>query len=222
MGGQACVFYGAAEFSRDLDLVVLLDPSNLERLGSAMEELGATPIAIPPFFEKYLAKGHAIHFRCFREDVSGLRIDVMSRLRGVEQFDALWKRRTVIELEGVTVDLIGIEDLVLAKKTQRNKDWPMIQRLVEQHYVQHRDSPTDAAINFWLYELRTPDLLREVMDAYPEQTRQARLKRHALQGDTEHSLRSEEDEERAKDREYWKPLREELEQLRFQKGKPGI
>ena len=25
MGGQACVFYGAAEFSRDLDLVVLAD-----------------------------------------------------------------------------------------------------------------------------------------------------------------------------------------------------
>jgi hypothetical protein len=24
MGGQACVFYGAAEFSRDLDLVILL------------------------------------------------------------------------------------------------------------------------------------------------------------------------------------------------------
>ena len=27
MGGQACVLYGAAEFSRDLDLVILLDES---------------------------------------------------------------------------------------------------------------------------------------------------------------------------------------------------
>lgn len=26
MGGQACVLYGAAEFSRDLDLALLLDP----------------------------------------------------------------------------------------------------------------------------------------------------------------------------------------------------
>jgi hypothetical protein len=32
MGGQACVLYGAAEFSRDLDLCVLAEPENLESL----------------------------------------------------------------------------------------------------------------------------------------------------------------------------------------------
>lgn len=32
MGGQACVFYGAAEFSRDTDLLILADPENLQRL----------------------------------------------------------------------------------------------------------------------------------------------------------------------------------------------
>jgi len=29
MGGQACVFYGAAEFSRDIDLVCLTVPIGL-------------------------------------------------------------------------------------------------------------------------------------------------------------------------------------------------
>ena len=32
MGGQACVFYGAAEFSRDVDLFVLVDPSNSRQI----------------------------------------------------------------------------------------------------------------------------------------------------------------------------------------------
>jgi hypothetical protein len=32
MDGQACVFYGAPEFSRDLDLLVLTDPSNMALL----------------------------------------------------------------------------------------------------------------------------------------------------------------------------------------------
>jgi hypothetical protein len=32
MGGQACVLYDAAEFSRDLDLALLPDPANLDRL----------------------------------------------------------------------------------------------------------------------------------------------------------------------------------------------
>jgi len=32
MGGQACVFYGAAEFSRDTDFAILANPENLEKL----------------------------------------------------------------------------------------------------------------------------------------------------------------------------------------------
>jgi hypothetical protein len=31
MGGQACVFYGAAEFSRDVDFAILAEPENLKR-----------------------------------------------------------------------------------------------------------------------------------------------------------------------------------------------
>jgi hypothetical protein len=39
MGGQACVFYGAAEFSRNTDLAVLSEPSNLESIKAALEGL---------------------------------------------------------------------------------------------------------------------------------------------------------------------------------------
>jgi hypothetical protein len=49
MGGQACVLYGAAEFSRDCDIVLLADEANLERLSSALVELQADCIAIPEF-----------------------------------------------------------------------------------------------------------------------------------------------------------------------------
>ena len=41
MGGQACVLYGAAEFSRDLDLTVLASPENLARLCNALADLPA-------------------------------------------------------------------------------------------------------------------------------------------------------------------------------------
>ncbi len=41
IGGQACILYGAAEFSRDIDLAVLVSPENLEDLKKALEELGA-------------------------------------------------------------------------------------------------------------------------------------------------------------------------------------
>ena len=62
MGGQACVFSGAAEFSRDTDLLILLEPANLERFSAALNDLQAEPIAVPPFQPEFLARGHAIHF----------------------------------------------------------------------------------------------------------------------------------------------------------------
>ena len=59
----------------------------------------------------------------------------------------------------VTYELLSLPDLVQAKKTQRSKDWPMLQRLVEAHYLRHRAAPTPEQQQFWLRELRTPELL---------------------------------------------------------------
>jgi hypothetical protein len=56
MGGQACVFYGAAEFSRDMDFAVLATSQNLSRLRKAMNELQAEVIAVPPFEAKTCEK----------------------------------------------------------------------------------------------------------------------------------------------------------------------
>ena len=47
MGARACVFYGAAEFSRDTDLAILANSENLVKLKNALEDLQATVIAVP-------------------------------------------------------------------------------------------------------------------------------------------------------------------------------
>jgi hypothetical protein len=48
-GGQACVFYGAAQVSKDIDLVLLAEASNYQRLEQALRALNARRIAVPPF-----------------------------------------------------------------------------------------------------------------------------------------------------------------------------
>ena len=59
MGGQACVFYGAAEFSRDLDFAILAEASNLARLRRALADLLAESIAVPPFELRFLRSAAA-------------------------------------------------------------------------------------------------------------------------------------------------------------------
>jgi len=114
--------FGAAEFSRDLDLAIIASLRNIAALRKSMVDLHAEVIAVPPFDLKYLRKGHAIHFSCHHPEVEGLRVDVMSRMRGVDSFERLWCRRTTIELpSGTTFDLLSLPDLVQAKKTERDK-----------------------------------------------------------------------------------------------------
>jgi hypothetical protein len=64
MGGQACIVYGAAEFSRDTDVAILAQPDNLKRLDAALGTLDTRVLAVPPFEPAYLARGHAVHFEC--------------------------------------------------------------------------------------------------------------------------------------------------------------
>jgi len=222
MGGQACVFYGAAQFSKDIDFLILADESNFTGLHAALNELGALRIAVPPFDPQVLARGHAVHYRCNVTGVEGLRIDVMTKLRGLPDFALLWQRRTTItEEDGREIDLMSVPDLVTAKKTQREKDWPMISALVEVHYHSMRHEATPERIAFWLKESRTPERLIELAKHFPDQTRcvlSARpLLDHAITGNPtllREALDAEVRAEQEKDRIYWEPLKRELETFR--------
>jgi len=222
MGGQACVLYGAAEFSRDTDFTILSSPGNLTRLRRALDDLRAEVIAVPPFEPKYLRKGHAVHFRCRHPEAAGMRIDVMTKMRGVEPFSKLWSRRTTMSLENDSAcEVISLPDLVKAKKTQRDRDWPMIRRLIEVHYFENRGHSTRQQIHFWFLELRTPELLIELgetQDGVPQHlVLKRRLLRFAKRGtalELSKAMMDEEAAERTADRQYWAPLKAELERLR--------
>lgn len=225
MGGQACVFYGGAEFSRDTDFAILADAENLERLKDAMRQLHAEVIAVPSLSLDCLQRGHAVHFRCRHPEAAGLRVDVMSKMRGVEGFELLWDRRTTLEADdGSVYELMSLPDLVQAKKTQRDKDWPMIRRLIEADHAACRDRPTPQQIQFWLKEARTPALLiQRVRENAQEAQELVRARPAVLQAAiageesaVEAALLAEEWQERVADKRYWDPLRKELEIMRRQ------
>ena len=151
-----------------------------------------------------------------------MRIDVMSRMRGVDPFPKLWARRTTIELpDGTLCDLLSLPDLVQAKKTQSDKDWVMLRRLLEAHFFQNRKKPTADKVRFWLRELRTPELLTEVAEVHPRLSSRLVAERPLLahvaagqEAPLAQALKEEEEQERERDRQYWLPLRSELETLR--------
>jgi hypothetical protein len=219
------VFYGAAEFSRDCDIVIVADDENLTRLNAAIKELDAECIALPPLESQYLQRGHAVHFRCKHPDALNIRLDVMTTMRGCDHFDSLWQRRTTLEdAGGFIYEILGIEDLVKAKKTQRDKDWPMIRRLVDAHYDEFAQQANEDRVRFWLRESRTPEVLIAVAARHPE-TLRALLPQRLLLGEAlgasrtalQQELEKEQVAEQEADRVYWEPLKRELESLRLKR-----
>jgi hypothetical protein len=222
MGGQACVLYGAAQFSKDVDFLILASEFNFAGLRAALDELEASRIAVPPFDPEVLARGHAVHFRCRAAGSEGLRIDVMTRLRDLADFDVLWGRRTTITLEAqVDIHLLSVQDLVEAKKTQREKDWPMISALVEGHYHSLHNDATPERIVFWLTESRTPERLIELVSRFPDDAATLQSERSLLrlaepgkEVELREALDAEVRAEQEKDRLYWEPLKRELAEFR--------
>jgi hypothetical protein len=190
----------------------LFEPDNLQRLRAALDDLQtssiAVPVSDPPLDSELLRRGHAFHFRCQRPDVAGLRIDFMANLRGGAAFDELRERRTSFEFEGQIVDVMSRMDLVAVKKTQRDKDWPMVTRLVEGFYFAAGDVPTATEVDYLLRELRTAELRLEAVTRFSDAACNVAHVRPAVQAAIDRSIervvlsfRAEEDEVRRLDRE---------------------
>ena len=97
----------------------------------------------------------------------------------------------------------------------------MLRRLVEVNYFANRETPTREQVRFWFLELRTPELLIELAAAQGRLPTQLIRKRPLLKlaraGNESllaEALLEEEEREREVDRQYWTPLKTELERLR--------
>jgi len=90
--------------------------------------------------------------------------------------------------------------------------------------VSYREEPTPERVHFWLRELRTAGLLVEAARTHADRVEELVRERplltlatseHLASGVLDRALRDEEDSERRLDAAYWKPLREQLERLRW-------
>ena len=225
MGGQACILYGGAEFSRDIDLSIGVDSENIVAVKRALAQLEACVVFLPALEVEALKRGHACHFRCQAEGVEGLRIDLMTKMRGCPDFSGLWDRRSIVNIPDIgEIGLLSLPDLVRAKKTQREKDWPMIRRLIETDVSANLAQADESQIVFWLEECRTPILLSKLAQDHPTVCKGVMTRRPLLEAaltqdlsTLEDLLHSEEKTEKEIDRVYWQPLRMELEQWRRQR-----
>jgi predicted nucleotidyltransferase len=107
VGGHAVNFYGYVRTTQDLDLLVLPTAENAERIVEALSAFGFGGAGIPrALFER--DKG-AVHL-----GAEPNRIDILTSLKGVDN-EKIFKGSQLVEIDGVSVNIISLEDLVRVK-----------------------------------------------------------------------------------------------------------
>ena len=115
VGAYAMAAHGHPRATGDLDIWVRANPENavkvlvaLSRFGAPLHDLTIEDLSTPGII--------------FQIGVEPSRIDILTEISGVIFSDA-WKRKILIEMNGCSMSVIGLEDLIKNKRAAgRAKD----------------------------------------------------------------------------------------------------
>jgi|ERR1044071_2072501 predicted nucleotidyltransferase len=123
VGGVAVVLHGFARFTKDLDLVVDLQPDEARRAIQTLLDCGLRPRVPVNAFDfadaqkrqEWLEQKNMLVFQMV--DERDLRRNVDLFISYPIEFERLWDSSDIIDLEGVAVRVSSIDDLIEIKKS---------------------------------------------------------------------------------------------------------
>lgn len=122
-GGLAVIAHGHVRLTKDVDLIVDFESSNLHRAIAALPGLGYRPVVPVPFEdfadagkrEEWIRDDNVLVFRVFSDQHPTARIVLF--IKPPLDFAAAFQRAAVLEVSPtVQASFVGIEDLISLKK----------------------------------------------------------------------------------------------------------
>jgi predicted nucleotidyltransferase len=115
VGGYAVAFHGYPRYTKDLDVWIELSPENADNMIKALEEFGFGSLMLKT--EDFLESDQIIQL-----GYSPNRIDILTTLKKLKFKDS-YKARIEIEIQGIKINFIDLENLKLNKRaTGRPQD----------------------------------------------------------------------------------------------------
>lgn len=122
IGGYAVGFHGYPRATADMDIWVAIHPENANKIVTVLKEFGFDLPELSP--QLFLQEKQII-----RMGVPPIKLEICTSISGVE-FDSCYKNRIVAELDGMEVNVIGLNDLKANKKASgRSKDITDLEKL---------------------------------------------------------------------------------------------
>jgi hypothetical protein len=108
VGGYAVAFHGYPRYTKDLDGWIELSPENANNMIKALEEFGFGSLGLK--IEDFLESDQIIQL-----GYPPNRIDILTTLKKL-QFKDSYKARIEIEIQGIKINFIDLENLKLNKR----------------------------------------------------------------------------------------------------------
>lgn len=138
VGGVAVNLHGYSRFTGDIDILLALDKKNLRKLDELMHKLGYTerlPISVKDLgdskkVDKFIKEKGMTAFTFVSSRGEQLDIDILAQES--MDFDKYMQVQTLIEVWGIALPVINIDDLIEMKKAAgRGKDLIDIEALLK-------------------------------------------------------------------------------------------
>jgi len=108
VGSYALAAHGYPRATKDLDVWVLLDPENAERVVGALDDFGMGSLGLTA--QDFLEPEIVVQL-----GYPPARIDLLTSISGVT-FEECWNNRLLVDIGELTVDFISAEDLIRNKR----------------------------------------------------------------------------------------------------------
>ena len=130
IGGVACILHGYVRATKDVDILIERTLDNARRVLEGLEGVGYG------FAREWAAE------EVLRKPITIIgddpRVDLFTVAWSVKYEDAIARSATV-EAEGVTIPLVGLEDLIATKRTGRPQDSLDLEALEEIRRIRSED-----------------------------------------------------------------------------------
>ena len=122
VGGYAVGYHGFPRATVDMDIWVAINPKNAQKIVAVLEEFGFN-------FPELNADLFLERDKIVRMGVPPMRLEILTTVSGIE-FEICYRNRIIAELDGVQIDMIGLDDLKRNKLAAgRHKDLSDLENL---------------------------------------------------------------------------------------------
>jgi predicted nucleotidyltransferase len=144
IGGLAMMLHGSAHITEDIDIGYARSAANFAALAGALRSMNARLRNVPRDLPFVLDARTFVNTQNLTLETDLAPFDLLGYIPGVDDFDQLFERAILTQLDGIAVRIASLDDIIAMKRAaDRPKDRNHIAELLELKQLSSESAPNN-------------------------------------------------------------------------------